>query len=92
MIVRARLKPLPEIPSQHLCCEHQRQSFARIQGTVILEVDSSRVVIGGPNPCVHCGSPHGPEKCYAVIRTIAGPAVPGVQLAAIDCFEFDEGG
>jgi len=91
MPVLARLKPLAEMPSHQVCCEQQRQSFARTAGVVVLEVDPSRVVIGGPSACRHCGVLHGPEKCYRVIRTVAGPAVPGVQLAAIDCFEFDEG-
>jgi hypothetical protein len=82
MIVRARLKSLAEQPSRFACCDEQRQSFLRLYGMVI-EVDTSRVLIAGPSPCKFCGSAHGPDRTYFAPREKT--------LVCIDCYEFDEG-
>jgi hypothetical protein len=80
--VRAREKPLAEMPEWAICCETVRQSVARRQAHGAFEVVAIFPALLSAQNCQHCGTRI--EHVMAV-RTACKLLIP------VDCLEFDEG-
>jgi hypothetical protein len=84
-VVRAKLKPLSEIPEEFLCCEANRKQI--IQDTDrILEVLPGTAIENESLPCPHCGVMRAAN--YLRLRFAdrnGGNVIP------VPCFDFDEG-
>ena len=80
--VRAREKPLSEMPERAICCEAVRQLVTRRQAQGALELVAIFPALPSTQNCPHCGKRI--EHVMAV-RTTDRRLIP------VDCFEFDEG-
>jgi hypothetical protein len=86
-MIRARLKPIEEIPEKFLCCEEARRSMALYAGTIECDVDPAIVMLDAV--CGHCKRCWGHVQSRRIIALHDGPFL-GTEIA-VECFEFDEG-
>jgi hypothetical protein len=84
MIIKARLKPLDQLPDSLLCCQGQRQSWAS-HANDIIEVDTSVVLLSSDKAtCMFCGKLAPQVKAFRVVNGPEG-------VAGIPYFDLDEG-
>lgn len=80
-IVRAKVKPIEEIPEGPICCEAAKRILMYNSDT-IFEVDTD-VINPGPWTCPSCGRRH-MQDAYPIVGK------PDM-FAPISLFDFDEG-
>lgn len=85
--VRARPKPIEELPEGALCCDRIREIHRGREG-LILEVIPEVVWARDAYPCPYCHKMSDVESKH--MRAIRHPDGESV-LIRIDCFDFDEG-
>jgi hypothetical protein len=82
-VVRARLKPLDQIPEEFLCCEPHKERLAKYLDRVLEALPDQS--FDADIACPFCGRALKAVKCMSIRRIDAGCWIP------IACYEFDEG-
>jgi hypothetical protein len=85
LVVRARLKPLAEIPATFLCCERMMQRFIVTRGDVVEALPEK--LFEGEIECPWCHKIHKHVKHVRILRAKGNPG----SCINIDCYDFDEG-
>lgn len=81
MIIRARRKPIGEIPAKYLCCDHSRRAFELPPDDCFVETTLIRTRSA---QCAFCGD----------IKTMPGAQIVGEPIRCeifLECYDLDEG-
>ena len=82
--MRARLKPIEEIPDWVLCCGRRRAAIEAESRAVIVEVDPRWFLVR--TKCPYCGLIVPDVRAMQIRESLGAGA-----MIAVDCYEFDEG-
>lgn len=80
-MIRARLKPVSEMPEWAVCCDQRRQRYAALQGQELTVEAYSRVSIE-PMTCLWCGK---------VTVFGKGKMTSDLRRAPVELYDLDEG-
>lgn len=86
MIVRARQKPIDQLPAWALCCDAIREVYRSQGGSLEVEVIPEAFVAE-----VECRFCHKTTENVQYMRVVTSPGAAEQGAIPVECFEFDEG-